>query len=355
MLSMGVLGFSLVCVVHGAGVARAQVVSPATADLQKAQGGAATPGAAAVQSPTAAQGPAASAVPANPFPAPNLKNFTAASPTRAEVDSFLKVLWGYEPNRIWSVAAILTTPAPGVSKIVILVGDKTQPGKVAQTVMFTTPDGKHAIADSVIDFGAKPFAASRAALQQSANGPARGAPGKALELVEFADLQCPKCKDAQETMDRLSQDFPEAHIVYQNFPLTEPHPFAYRAATIGTCVRKAKGDAAFFTYAQDVYTHQAALTAANANDTLAAAARSAGADPKSAGECADTQGAKDEVDASLKLGTELGIGGTPTLAVNGRMLPMTSIPYELLKRIVAYQAGQDGVQVHLQPSLTTLK
>ncbi len=43
----------------------------------------------------------------NPFPAVNPKNFTAASPTREEVDSFLKALWGYDEERIWSVAAIL--------------------------------------------------------------------------------------------------------------------------------------------------------------------------------------------------------------------------------------------------------
>ena len=156
-------------------------------------------------------------------------------------------------------------------------------------------------------------------------------------------------------MDRLAQDFPQARIVYENFPLTEVHPYAMRSATIGVCVRKSKGDAAFFTYAANVYDHQAGLTVAGANDTLAAAVKAAGADPKATGECADTQAAKDEVTASMKLGTELGVASTPTLLVNGRSLPISSIPYELTKRIIAFQAGQDGLQVRVQPSLTTLK
>lgn len=345
-----VAGASLAGVV----TAKAQVMSPATADAQRA----ADAQKPAAQAGTGLQGPtpqAGAAAAANPFPPVNLKNFTASSPTREEVDSFLHVLWGYEENRIWSVAAILNTPAPGVSKVVVLVGDKTQPGKVAQSVLFVTPDGKHAIADQVIDFGAKPFAAARATLQNEATGPARGAAEKDLMLVEFADLQCPNCRAAQETMDRLAQDFPKARIVYENFPLTEPHPYAMRAATVGVCVRKSKGDAAFFTYAANVYEHQAALVPATANDTLEAAVKAAGADPKSTGACADTQAARDDVSASMRLGTELGVSSTPTLVVNGRPLPITGIPYELLKRIVAYQAGQDGIAVRVQPSLTTLK
>ena len=120
---------------------------------------------------TQAPPPAANA---DPFPKVDLKNFTADSPPREEVDAFLKALWGYDENRIWSVAAILKTPAPGVSKIVVFVAEKTQPGKGTQTVFFTTPDGKHAIADNVIDFGAKPFAANRKILQDRVEGPARG-------------------------------------------------------------------------------------------------------------------------------------------------------------------------------------
>lgn len=330
-------------------VSAAQVVSPATAEALKALGQTGAP-----PSGPAPQA-AARAASANPFPPVNLKNFTATSPTRDEVDSFLKALWGYDENRSWSVAGILNTSAPGMAKVVVLVGDKTQPGKVAQSVLYITPDGKHAVAGDIIDFGAKPFAAPRATLQNEATGAARGAAGKELLLVEFADLQCPNCRAAQETMDRLAQDFPQARIVFQDFPLTEPHPYAMRAATIGSCVRKSKGDAAFFTYAANVYQHQAALTPAGANDTLAAAVTAAGADPKATGECADTQAAKDEVNASMKLGTTLGVTATPTLMVNGRPLPITSIPYELTKRIVAYQAGQDGLQVRVQPSLNTLK
>jgi len=310
------------------------------------------PGAAAPVEPTA---PAPQPVPQVKFPKLDLKNFTADSPTVDEVNSFLKAMWGYDENRVWQVAAIMKTQAPGVARVVVFVADKTQPEKGTSSVFFTTPDGKHAIADKVMNFGAKPFAGDRALLQARADGPARGAKGNELMLVEFADLQCPHCKEAQDTMHNLMADFPEAKIVFENFPLTEIHPYASPAAAEGLCVRKAKGDAAFFVYAQNVYDKQEGLTQENAAATLNAAATAAGADPKAVTACAATQATKDELAAEVKLGTDLGIDQTPVLLVNGYALPLTSLPYSVLRRIIAYRANQDGIPVTLQPQLTTLK
>ncbi len=318
------------------------------------------PAAPSTQSPATAQASPQAPTPQDvpkelKFPPVNPKNFTAATPTAETVNTFLKALWGYDENRAWSVAAVLATPAPGVSKVVVFVADKTQPGKGSQTVFFVTPDGKHAIADNVIDFGAKPFADTRALLQARADGPAHGAKSKDLLLVEFADLQCPHCKEFQATMDNLAQDFPQARIVFENYPITELHPYAFRAAAEGECVRKAKGDDAFFTYASSVFDLQDGLTAERVEATLTSAVTKAGGDPVAAAACAATPEIKAAVEAQKKLGEDIGVGETPMLAVNGHLLPVAQIPYEVLKKIVAYQAGQDGVTVHVQPTLSTLK
>jgi protein-disulfide isomerase len=305
--------------------------------------------------PSAPGAPAAQTPPANPFPPVNPKFFTATSPTVETVNSFLTQLWGFDPNRQWQVAAILSTNAPGVAKIVVFVGDKSQPGKSQTTVFFSTPDGKHAIADNVIAFGAKPFEDTRRVLQARADGPARGAASKDLLLVEFTDLQCPHCKDAQPTMDQLVTDFPQARVVFENFPLEDIHPYAFQAAAEGMCVRKEKGDDAFVKYVQAVFDAQGALTAESVNATLDLAVTKAGADPAAALACAKTQATIDAVKASVQLGKDLGVDSTPMLFVNGQPIPLTGVPYEVLKRIVVYRAGLDGVQVKLQPSLKTLK
>jgi protein-disulfide isomerase len=306
---------------------------------------------AAPQAPT----PQAAKPVAPVFPPVNPKNFTASSPTVDEVNGFLKSIWGYDENRTWSVAAILKTAAPGVAKVVVFVDEKGQAGGAKSTVFFTTPDGKHAIADQVIDFGAKPFAENRKLLQDGATGATEGAASKDLMLVEFADLQCPHCKEAQDKMKNLQTDFPQARIVYENFPIAEIHPYAYRAAAEGVCVRKAKGDAAFYVYVQAVYNKQESLTPQLAEQTLATAVLTAGGDPKTAAACADTTETKADVDASIELGKSVGVDQTPMLFVNGHALPINALPYETLKKIIAYQAGLDGIKVQLQPTLSTLK
>src|ERR1700733_5261679 len=113
---------------------------------------------------------------ADPFPAVNPKFFTASSPTVDTVNSFLKALWGYDPNRIWRVEAIQATAAPNVAKVVVFVSDKSPNAKVQPTAFFVTPDGAHAVAgDAVIPFGATPFASNRKMLEQRADGATRGA------------------------------------------------------------------------------------------------------------------------------------------------------------------------------------
>ena len=76
------------------------------------------------------------------FPPANPKNFTATSPSTQEVNSFLKQIWGYDPNRVWEVVGIETTEAPGVVRVTILVGEQGVSHSPAPTVFFVTPDGR---------------------------------------------------------------------------------------------------------------------------------------------------------------------------------------------------------------------
>jgi protein-disulfide isomerase len=280
---------------------------------------------------------------ADPFPQPNPKYFTADSPSVDTVNAFLKALWGYDSNRIWRVEAIQKTMAPNLAKVVVFVSDKSPNAKVQPSAFFVTPDGKHAIAgDAVIPFGAKPFADLRATLQARADGATRGASGKDFMLVEFADMQCPHCKEAQGTMENLVKDFPNARVVNQSYPLVELHPFAYKAAAYGYCVQKQKNDA-FFAYSAAVFDTQDALTAETGDETLKNAVTKAGLDPAAVDACAATPATKALVDASIKLAEDVGVEQTPMLAVNGHLLPLTGVPYETLKTIISYQASLDGV------------
>jgi len=293
-----------------------------------------------LQAPTA---PAPTAAPV--FPKPDPANFTGASPTKQDIDSFLQESWGYDPNRMWQVQAILKTPVDGVSRVVVLVAEKTGNGRISAIQFYSLPDGKHIIVgNDIIPFGAHPFAEARAMVQQRADGPYRGAAAKDLELVEFADFECPHCKDAQANMDKLVADFPKARIVFQNYPLTRIHPEAKLAAEYGVCVNKLGGSSAFFQFAPAVYQGQDGLaTKDGATLTLNSAVTKAGLDPQKVAACAATPEVSQQVDASVQLAKDLNIQETPTLMINGRQIPIGNIPYDTLKTIIEYQAKLDGV------------
>src|ERR1700734_2464950 len=102
----------------------------------------APPPAPTPQAPPARQAPAASSAPAPsapaetaaPFPPVDPANFTATSPTKQTVEDFLKAYWGYDSSRVWQVQAILPTPAPGVSHVIVLVkGNGAAAGGKEQT------------------------------------------------------------------------------------------------------------------------------------------------------------------------------------------------------------------------------
>lgn len=304
------------------------------------------PAAPPQESAAPAQAPSAPAPAGAPvFPKPDPANFTASSPSKEVINAFLQTSWGYDESRVWQIQGILKTPVEGVSKVVILIGDKTGKQKPAALQFFALPDGKHIIAgDEILPFGEHPYAAYRAELQEGADGPYRGSASKDLELVEFADFQCPHCKEAEANMDKLATDFPKARIVFQNYPLARIHPAAVTAASYGVCVTKLGGSNAFFQFATAVFDGQEGLsTQDGAQLTLNSAVTKAGLDPAKVQACATTPETGQQVEASVKLAQELNVNQTPTLMINGRQVPIGGLPYDTIKQIVEYQAKLDGI------------
>jgi len=294
----------------------------------------------APSAPTPAEAPAAAPV----FPKPDPANFTASAPTKEVVDAFLNASWGYDENRVWQVEGILKTPVEGVSKVIAYVGDKSGKTKPVGMQFYVMADGKHIIAsDEILSFGEKPFVEFRALLQQKADGPYRGTASKELELVEFADFQCPHCKDAQPNMEKLLVDFPNARIVFQNFPLPM-HPAAAGAAAYGVCVNKLGGSTAFFKFAGAVFDGQDGLASVDgATLTLNSAVTAAGLDPAKVEACSKTPEVVAQVKASAELAKNVNVNQTPALMVNGRQVP-AGAPYDVIKQIILFQEKLDGIK-----------
>lgn len=295
--------------------------------------------------PPSAPTPQTSSAPAQTesptFPPVDQANFTAAAPTKADVDAFLHATWGYDTNRAWEVYGIQKTAAPGVAKVQVLVAEKPNP-QTGNFSFFITADGKHLIAqDQLLDFGPHPYEDFFRKLQQRADGPSLGSKDKKFELVEFADFECPHCKQAEPVVQELVRDFPQAHFVFENFPLVNIHPQAFRAAAFGHCVFQQGGSDAFFKYSDSIFAGQEALTGQGADQALRNSVTASGLDPDKIAACSDSTEAKDAVHASMQLGMDLNVDQTPWLFIDGRGLPLLEVPYEQLKKIVMWQFEQD--------------
>lgn len=143
--------------------------------------------------------------------------------------------------------------------------------------------------------------------------PAWGPPTAPVTIIEFADFECPACKESLPVLRQLRDLYPDrVRFVYRDFPLAA-HPQARPAAEAAHCAHEqgkfwAYHDA-LFAQAPDLKPSDYVILAERLGLNRAEfTACLAGTRPKAAV-------AKDLADAQ-----NLGLSGTPTFFVNGRYL-----------------------------------
>ncbi len=276
----------------------------------------------------------------------------AGAPTPNLVEAYFKRMFGYDQNLQVKVLGIAVSPVPDLFDVTVLfIGpDGQQVGH-----WYITRDQKHAIVGDLLPFGADPYAEVRTELVKSAFGATKGPADAKLLIVEFADLECPSCKEAAPVMQKLRNDFPQARFVFQSFPLAQLHPWAVRASSYLDCIARSSNDQAF-TFIDAVFTHQKEIetevrkTDADGKPTVDDAAVTtnlrrytewAGADPAKTQACAETPATAERIVRSQQLGQSLGVNGTPTLFVNGRHVGNPgAAQYDALKAVVSFEADQ---------------
>jgi protein-disulfide isomerase len=70
------------------------------------------------------------------------------------------------------------------------------------------------------------------------NAPSEGVSNPKVAIVEFSDFQCPFCVRAYPTVKKVLKDYKnEVRLYYKQFPLTNIHPFAQKAAEASLCAQ----------------------------------------------------------------------------------------------------------------------
>lgn len=144
--------------------------------------------------------------------------------------------------------------------------------------------------------------------------PARGRPDAAVTIVEFTDYECPFCRDYfSKTLPAITEKYGERiRYVVMNYPLETLHANAVGAAEAAEC---AADQGKFWEYHDALFTTPS-LTAVS----LRALAGTMKLDSRKFTTCLDMREKSRLVQKDVALGTSLGVTGTPTFFVNGRIL-----------------------------------
>ncbi len=157
--------------------------------------------------------------------------------------------------------------------------------------------------------------------------PARGRADAPVTIVEFTDYECPFCRDYfSKTLPAITEKYGDRiRYVVMHYPLETLHANAVGAAEAAEC---AADQGKFWEY------HDALFTAESLTGvSLRALAGTMKLDTRRFTTCLDMREKSRLVQKDVALGTSLGVTGTPTFFVNGRVLEGAQ-PLPLIERAI---------------------
>lgn len=140
-----------------------------------------------------------------------------------------------------------------------------------------------------------------------------------VAIVEFSDYECPYCKQFHaNTFDALVKEYVDtgkAVIAFRDFPLSFHDPNATMEAATAECVRKEKGDKAYFAFGKSLYENTQANGKGLVAGMLDKLIGKVGANPTTVNACATTEAVKQEITKDIADGSKAGISGTPSFII----------------------------------------
>jgi protein-disulfide isomerase len=139
-----------------------------------------------------------------------------------------------------------------------------------------------------------------------------------VTLVEYGDFQCPYCFRAHPIVVKLQEQLGDRlRFVFRNFPISELHPYALKAAEAAESVAAHTGSAAYWKMHHAIFEHQQDSPDALDQSHLLRYAAAAGADPAQIQPDLDASTFATRVKTDFLSGVRSGVNGTPTFFING--------------------------------------
>jgi protein-disulfide isomerase len=161
-----------------------------------------------------------------------------------------------------------------------------------------------------------------------------GSPTAAVTVEEFADYQCPACGSAYPTMKEIQSAYGDRiKFIFRNYPLAIPaHDKAYKAAL---AAEAAAMQGKFWAMQDLLFTNQQTWSPSTDFDSiLKEYATKVGLDLKQFESDMNGMETKSRIDADKARGQALGFSSTPTVYVNGKMVPFQDLNVSKLKLVI---------------------
>ena len=157
--------------------------------------------------------------------------------------------------------------------------------------------------------------------------PSRGAADAPVTIVAFSDFQCPYCATLSSTLKEIEKNYKDQiRIVYLQFPLSQIHPNAEKAAEASLCANEQNQ---YWQMHDAMFADQSKLGV----DDLKKKAAKLSLDMEAFNACLDGSKYASAIRADIDEGVKAGVKGTPAFFVNGRFYS-GSLPYDEIKKVV---------------------
>jgi protein-disulfide isomerase len=266
--------------------------------------------------------------------APSTSVAGPSSAIQQKIEAYLRDQYAWGPTYKLKFEPLKETPIPNLYQVTVAVSVEGQ-GDTAS--FYVTKDGRYLIRAELEDMNTDPAVAIRKQMNIT-DYPSKGPADAKIVLVEYADYECPSCRQLDTVLRGVLSTHPEVRLIYKDFPLVQIHPWAMTAATAGRCAYKQSPDN-FWKFHDLLFDNQSLISPENAWQKMQDYATQSGLDSIALKSCMADPQTQEEVRKSLSEGESLHIANTPTIFVNGRRLIGPDAPtlqqfiqYELLPR-----------------------
>lgn len=156
--------------------------------------------------------------------------------------------------------------------------------------------------------------------------PAQGNPNAPIKLIEFSEFQCPFCKRARPTIEKVLSTYKDQiYYVFRDFPLSF-HKEAKNASLAANCAHE---QGKYWEFNHELWENQQALS----TEKYTEIAKKIALNLDKYNQCYTSRKFDKEIDKDQNDGIDVGVSGTPAYFINGKFLSGAQ-PFESFREII---------------------